>query len=351
MKQSVIAARYKVSLDFTRLLLQHAREHGVPVEELLAEHGFRLEPLVDQPAFIDGHEFECLIGVGMRSMDDPLPGLVAARWQVASIFGLAAFMVQTASTVRGLLHTIPQIELLLGDIAVTRLDYEPGEAHLVWQNHFVDPYVQHHAADFILAAQSWGIQTLTESSESLLTAAHLMHEAPADPELSRRYIEAFGCPVYFGQPDNRLVMPVNLLDRPLVSADPALHEMLSLHARRLIEERRQRVTFSDICRSTLHQLLHDGRASREALADALEMSSRTLHRKLLDEGTSYRALLDDLRLERARMLLRDGALGIADVATAAGFDEGASFMRWFRQMTGISPAQFREQRGEEPPRC
>lgn len=344
MKESVTEVRYKVSIDLTRLLMQHAREHGVPVDDLLARHALHLTPLPDQPAFIDGEEFERLLAAGLRSLADPLPGLVAARWQVTSMFGLAGFLVQTASTVGALLNVIPQIEPLLGDMGVARVLYEPGEAHLVWENHFTDSYVSHHAADFILSAQSWGIQTLTDSTDSVLTAVHFRHDAPSDPALARRYLEAFGCPVYFGQPDNRLVMPVALLDRPLVSADPAVHEMLAQHARKLIEERRKSVTFVDMCRSTLHQLLHDGSASRDALAEMLGTSSRTLHRKLAEHGTSYRELFDDLRLERARTLLRDEQMGISEVAVAAGFDEPTSFVRWFRQMTGLSPAQYREQR-------
>lgn len=345
MDQSVTATRYKVSLDLTRLLVQHAREEGIPVDDLLARHQVSLDPLPDQPAFIDGALFERLLAVGLRSVADPLPGLAAARWQVSSIFGLAGFLVQTASTVGALLKVIPQIEPLLGDMGVARVAYEPGEAHLIWDNHFEDPYVRHHAADFILSAQSWGIQSLTEANDAVLTAVHLEHDAPTDAGLAQRYIEAFGCPVYFGQPDNRLIMPVSLLDRPLVSADPAVHEMLAQHARKLIEERRQRVTFADICRSALHQLLHQGNASREALAERLDMSGRTLHRKLSEEGTSYRELFDELRLERVRMLLRDPSLAVQDVAAAAGFDETTSFARWFRQMTGMSPAAFRDGQG------
>ena len=347
MTESVTEGPGRVSIDLTRQLMQHAREQGVPVDDLLALHGFSLEPLPDHPAFIDADQFERLLAVGLRSVGDPLPGLAAARWQVASIFGLAGFLAQTASTVGALLQVLPQIESLLGNVGFTRVVREPGEMHLVLETRFVDPYVRRNAVDFMLSVQSWGIQTLTEASDSTLTAVHLEHDAPADTAQARRYVEAFGCPVYFSQPTNRLIMPIDVLNRRLVSADPVVHQMLSQHVSKLIEERRQSVTFADVCRSTLHHLLHQGRASREALAEALEMSSRSLHRKLADEGTSYREVYDELRLERVRGLLRDQGMTLQDVAVAAGFDEVSSFKRWFRQMTGVSPTAFREERAAE----
>ena len=115
-----------------------------------------------------------------------------------------------------------------------------------------------------------------------------------------------------------------------------------MHAQKVMEERSQNTSLVDLARSCLHELMHRGDASRENLAAALNMSGRTLHRRLRESDTSYRELFDDLRLERAKLLLQDDALSVHQVAEHAGFDEHNSFTRWFRQLTGMAPSEYRQ---------
>ena len=235
-----------------------------------------------------------------------------------------------------------RVEPLLGDVGRTQLHFEPGEAHLIWTCRFTDHYVRHHVEDGIFALFATHLFVIAGSREGHLKAVHFCHASPADPDLIRCYVDTFSCPVYFNQPENRMVAVNTVLDLPLHSADPQLHEVLDQHARKIMTERDRSVSLTDMARSQLHHLLHCNEASRERLADVLGMSSRTLHRKLQEEGSSYRGILDDLRLEKARTLLRDETLTIQQVAGQSGFDESHSFARWFKQQTGISPSEFRQ---------
>lgn len=334
---------YKVSIDLVRQLLSFTREQGLPIDGVLARHAIVIEPLHGEPAFMSGPEFERLLAIGLRLLPDPLPGLYAARAQIGAIFGLIGYLVQTSSTVGSVLQTMTQAEPLLGNVGATRLRHEPGEAHLLWDCHFTDAYVHSHVTDFILCVYLWAIQAAARPGMELIRAVHFSHPAPEDPALVQRYVDTFGCPVYFNQPQHRMVLPASILDLPLPGADPQLHEILQVHAQQVIEERSRTNSLTDLARSRLHQLMHHGKASRENLAATLNMSSRTLHRKLREANTGYREMLDEMRLERARMLLRDSNLTVQQVAEHAGFDEHNSFTRWFRQLTGMAPTEFRRQ--------
>jgi AraC-like DNA-binding protein len=79
----------------------------------------------------------------------------------------------------------------------------------------------------------------------------------------------------------------------------------------------------------------------DALAHLLNVSSRTLHRQLKDEGTSLQALKDDVRHEQAVDQLRRTQRSIKQVALAIGFRNEKSFSRVFRRWTGQSPSEFR----------
>ncbi len=335
-------SNHKVAADLIRQVLTFAREHGLDVDQLMAQHAIGLETLPGEPAYISGQLVERLLAIGMPLMPDPLPGLFAGKAQMGALFGLAGFLVQTASTVGAVLETITHVEPLIGDTGNTRLCYEPGEAHIVWDCHFTNAYVRHHVADFIFCVYSWGISLTNRSGADLIRSVHFQHAPPSDPALVERYIEMFGCPVYFDQAENRIILPASVLDLPLPSADPALHEVLKMHAKKVLEERKNDVSLANLARSRLHQLINQGTASKENLADALHMSGRTLQRKLQEAGTSYRELFDELRLERARMLLRDSSITVQQVAEHAGFDEHNSFTRWFRQQTGAAPSEYRQ---------
>jgi AraC-like DNA-binding protein len=335
-------APYRISADLVGQLLQFGRKLGLPVDEALARHHIDLSPLPEQPAFMDGAEFERLLAVAMRMMQDPLPGLYATRLKVTTAFGLLGFLAQTASTVGTLLEVLIQSEALLGDTGSTRLLHEPGRARLHWDTRFTDPYVRAQAADFILSAYGFMMLSVSTPAQRVIDEVHLQHDAPADPVQLKRYHDAFGCPVYFRQPEYALVMSARALALPLPTANPQLHEVLEQHARRLLEEHNKVPSVTDLARMRLQQLLQQGDATRERLADVMGICGRTLHRKLKDAGTSYREILDTLRLDKARQLLGDSRQSVQAIAELAGFDESASFTRWFRERTGTTPSEFRD---------
>lgn len=336
---------YKVALDVVRQILQLGHELGLPVDETVHRIGNPLAPLPGQEAFVAGPSVERLLGVGLRLIQDPLPGLYAARLKAATVFGLAGFLVQTTSTVGALLDTLIRVEPLVGDSGTTRLRHVPGAVHLTWDCRFEDPYVRWHVADFVLATFALVLLPASRGGGRVVEAVHFAHAPPADPAQLRRYLDAFGCPAYFNQPESLLVLQPRALDLPMPHGDPQLFEVLEQHVRKVMEQRQASPSVLDLVRSQLHQLLQRGDASRERLAEGMGMTARTLHRKLQEAGTSYRELLDGLRLEKARNLLRDSSLDIQEVAQRAGFDESASFTRWFRLREGTTPSEFR-QRGQ-----
>jgi AraC-like DNA-binding protein len=77
------------------------------------------------------------------------------------------------------------------------------------------------------------------------------------------------------------------------------------------------------------------------VAQVLNLSPRSLHRGLVAENTSFRAMLDQIRHRRAVALLHNAQCGIDEVAFLLGFAELSSFYRAFRRWTGLTPARFR----------
>ena len=77
------------------------------------------------------------------------------------------------------------------------------------------------------------------------------------------------------------------------------------------------------------------------VAEDLGMTSRTLQRKLGQEGVSYQKLLDEVRQKMAEDYLRNSELAIPDIALRLGYSETTSFHRKFKAVTGKTPGEFR----------
>lgn len=100
--------------------------------------------------------------------------------------------------------------------------------------------------------------------------------------------------------------------------------------------------YPDTLRALLKPYLSEGYPSASLAASLIDTSIRTLARRLSDSGTTYRQLVDNLRFDEAKNLLKNTNAQIIDVAGAVGFDDPAHFARMFRRIGGISPHEFRK---------
>lgn len=147
-------------------------------------------------------------------------------------------------------------------------------------------------------------------------------------------------PVFFGRPQAALVMDAALLQLPVRRTKPELDDFLL----RAPED----WVFAHPREPRLAQRLRDYLAERlplpataESAAEALGVSTRTLHRRLADEGTSFQRVKDGFRRDRALQMLTKSHTPINLISEQLGFDSPASFHRAFRGWTGDTPGAFR----------
>ncbi|MGX8847036.1 helix-turn-helix transcriptional regulator, partial [Pseudomonas aeruginosa] len=82
----------------------------------------------------------------------------------------------------------------------------------------------------------------------------------------------------------------------------------------------------------------------QTLAMELHLTVRTLRRRLDDEGSSYRLLLDEVRQALAEELLATGAIRLEEIAERLGYGEVSNFIHAFRRWKGMTPRQYRQRR-------
>ncbi|GAY17508.1 AraC family transcriptional regulator [Mycobacterium sp. shizuoka-1] len=146
-------------------------------------------------------------------------------------------------------------------------------------------------------------------------------------------------------PRNALVFPADLIDQPMPAADPQTAAICIRECEQLLDRRRARRGVA----ATVRTRIISNSAQMPSMADvAREMSitERTLHRRLTAEGTSFRALLDEVRATLAAELL-DSGLTVEETARRLGYAEAAAFTRAHVRWTGHPPSRRSQGRGPD----
>ena len=167
-----------------------------------------------------------------------------------------------------------------------------------------------------------------------------LHLAYPAPSYASRYREVFHCPVIFGAPEHLIIFDAGLLSKPLKLADPLAKKVLEAECAELCTRLREHASLKDRIR---HELSFgpDGYPTLEQLARRINLSTRTIRRRLTMEGTSYKDLLSGMRRSQAMELISSTDLPMEKIALKLGYSDVANFYHAFKGWTGGTPASFR----------
>lgn len=319
---------------------------GLPMDELLAEAGLSRGQLGDADGLVPLAALEAMFAALSRRYADPLIGLHLASDIQPATFGAIGLIFQACATFADVLDVAVRFSGLLSNIGRTSVVHAPGLVEVRWECLAGSELFRRQATDYVLGAFVVLARLLVPASESHLRMVHFPHGRPPDPERSREYFAFFRVPVHFDRPQASVVLGADVLKLRMQHGDAFLKELLERHAQQLLRAREQAASLPDDVRRLLTALLLAGVPTRDMIATQLGMSSRSLHRKLQDAGTSYRHLLDQVRLDLARARLGQADASISALAEQLGFSSPQAFLRWFRQHTGMTPGEFRKQQPE-----
>jgi AraC-like DNA-binding protein len=163
------------------------------------------------------------------------------------------------------------------------------------------------------------------------------------PKAVEPYRRFFHAPVRFAAEHAAVVFPASLLDRALGGTDRLVHREIMREIDALEDEGAGDLATQ--LRRVLRRMLIGGACQSETclghVSEMFAIHKRTLNRRLKDQGTSFKTLIDETRYELARQLLRDTHMGVAEVAAWLDYSDPASFDRAFRRWSGTSPSAWR----------
>ncbi|RZI82356.1 MAG: AraC family transcriptional regulator [Rubrivivax sp.] len=312
---------------------------GLPFEEVLQRAGMSSAQLADGDAMVPLQTLEAIIEAIHRLEGDTLLGLRMADDIQPGTLGALGYLLQACSTLADLLDVAVRFNGLMSNIGHTSVHHKPGLVEVRWDCLAGSPLLRRHASEYIISTFFTLTQMLAPGVPGPI-AVRFKHPRPERPEHARAHFDHFGCPVHFDQPDTAIVAPAELMTWRLPHGDAVAKELLERHAQHLLR-RRASTSLADDVRRLLNALILAGCPTREAVALQLGTSTRSLHRRLEQAGTSFGEQLDAVRLSLACEHLKALDTPTADIAERLGFSSPQSFMRWFKQLAGMTPMQYR----------
>lgn len=270
-----------------------------------------------------------------RSGHDSFGLLMAERRSFASL-GPISLLLDRLPDTRAVINALIAYRRHMNDIVTVDLE-EGGDTALIKVG-FIPEYAQVQATDFAVAI---GYRVLIGASHGTWAPAtvHLARQAPADLAPWWRFFQA---PIEFGSLFNGFACPSASLDIAHPNADP----IMARHAERLLQLvplPREEAPVSERVRRAIASLLPNGQARLETVAAQLGVNRRALQRRLENDGTTFAALLRDVRRELAQVHLA-GAQSVTTIAEQLGYASPSAFTRWFAAEFGISPQAWRNER-------
>jgi AraC-like DNA-binding protein len=323
-----------------------ARVGPIPIPQVLREFG--IDPIevitsvgVD-PALFDDPDNRLafravgqLMGACVARTGCPHFGLLVGQRSGLNSLGLPGLLIQHSPDVGAALRSLVTHLYLQDRGAVPTLAVEGKRVSLGYA--IYEPGVE-NAGQIMDAAAAigWNVLRGLCGPRWAPTEVQLAHRRPADVQPYRRFFRA---PVRFDAPHNVLVFSATWLRQRLNDASAELQRLLHEEVKRITG--RRAVAFADQVRRVVRAAMVSHDCSAEAVARTFSIQRRTLSRRLSAEGTTFEAVLGEVRYEVARQLLGQTNTPVEKIADTLGYSDAPPFIRAFRRWSGMTPGRWR----------
>ncbi|WP_448650605.1 AraC family transcriptional regulator [Pseudomonas fluorescens] len=329
-----------LSVGFVHTLADAIQSHGLDPQPLLLQYGLDPARLAEAGARLSIPRYMRLGHAAIQLTGDPGLGLRMGQLSRLSQAGLAGVTAAQAPTVREAARTLTRFEALYGSNYRGQSSFHE-DAEGAWLRFYsISPYNAYNrfVVDSIIAG--W-LQQLSSLALQPVQAQRIDIEFEA-PEYSEQYSVLGDSPVSFGAEANQLRLSQHTLALRNPQHCPSTWQLLLKLCEAELEQLTRTRSLRERITRLLGPMLNGGREpDLEEVAARLKLPTWTLRRKLADEGTQFRAILNDTRRDLAMTYIRDTELAFGEIAYLLGFASAQAFQRAFRRWNNQTPGEFR----------
>lgn len=315
--------------------------YGIDPRSVIKENIYQPNRTVGMGERIPYKTYNVILAKAFALINDPAAGLKSAKYLHPSHLGALGHAWLASSTLETAIGRSQRFSRMFDERIEMRIYEEPGVLKVAYLPDKSSP-----AAALVADAQMGGLLVLCRlnfGSGLVPVFVRMIRSSPPDPE---PWHEFFGVKVQFDQAENSVAIRNRDATKPLTGSSPA---MVALHED-VIRRQLADLDRSDILNRTLAAIMEQlpsGGVSEITVAKDLNLTTRTLHRKLSEKGISFRSLLTNVRKELVKRYIDDPAYSVTEISFLLGYTDTSAFSRAFRRWHGKSPTESRRQTGPE----
>lgn len=330
-----------VSVDALANCIEVATEAGFDILPYLRRRKIDPDLIAGEHGLIDYSDLIGLLEEVASCENCPDFGFRLAQGQRPLQFGMISQTIAFAPTVGEAIDTFLKYRALYSQSSHWELKRQNGIAQL---RRFWNASQHRDGMQIVIlniTKSVMAVRALMGPEWSPIGVYFVADNIPVTPTM-RRY---FNAPMFFGSQNDEIAFPEADLGTPISTGNPELLAVLTNYFDRLLPDLTRHGQISVQVQRILRTRMGNAPCAIVDVANAMAMHPRTLQRALANEGTAFRTLARDLRMQMARQLTRSTRMPIMEVSTLAGYRHASSFTRAYRQSEGQTP---RTQRATGP---
>ncbi len=334
-----VSSHYSALSSWVLMIAKAIDSYGYDSAEIFASVGLDHAKLRDPLARFPTPAVQQLWSVATETTEDPCFGLtVASYWHPTTMHALG-YSWLASNNLAEAFDCVVRYSRIVNTAAqgVLRVEEEPDYYKLTAGRSHNFPDAPVAAVDAVMAIMVTMCRAAYGANFHCKQVS-FQHETPTCHD---RFADLFQAPVFYSQPEDALFIDPEIVREPLATANPELVRIND----RIVTDYLAQLDRSDLgmrVRSQLIEHLPGGHFSEAEIASALNVSQRTLQRKLRERGMSFSQLVDTARRELGLQYVRDPQYSFNEVAFLLGFTEPANFSRAFKRWYGKTPSQYRQ---------
>ena len=326
------------------MMLDHARAVGIETDALADRLGIpppcrsNASWTLDAPA-IPIDRVRALADELRERLGDPHLGLSLAANLQRGVYGVQEFAVRNSPTIGEAALRLVRYQRLTNDAIVWGAEHDERGCALTHHVPAAPDGLGPVLNEFSLAAAMRYLRELSQHPHDAVGIRFAHTERPSRLDALRAL---FGTERFvFGAGRNVLELRPEVWTWPVPQADAALLPLLEGYAAAALPPEDPSASWRNRVRDHLRRNLSGGPPTIDQVADAIGTTDRSLQRYLAEGGTSYRAVLDELRREQARQLLASSEASVGEISFLLGYAERRAFLRAFRRWEDATPTAWR----------
>jgi len=315
------------------ILWKLLEEYGYNAESVFLKEGIDRKMFLKPGARISHAKADSLWAKVTELIEDPCFGLHGSKFWHPSHFNALGYAWLASSSLREALIRASRYIHIVGEDRETRLEDKPEGLIVTLSDSLKLPALMDLSISILMTACR-----VNYGTDLNPVAVNFIHSKPL---CSKEYYSYFNAPVNFNADNDSLILPAAAVDKRLPIGHPELAKINDQYIIRYLARLDQNSIVQRV-EGAIIDMLSSGGVSDEKVAEKLNMSTRSLQRKLQSAHTTFRTLLDEVRQEIAENYVHDSTVSLTEIAFILGYSEHSSFSRAYKRWKKISPSDIRK---------